>query len=353
MSQVTNIGFSLSTLLYWNIESDNNSWLNQNIQEFKSSQRDTLEHVTWDIQVKQVDKIILDQDIKNVSEGISCLPENIYIKDKFSNKKAHFQIGKQGYNLIVESGFTFHSYAALLDAFIKIIAFNKGIVTLHASAIKKENKVSVFGAWRRMGKTTAVLNILSQDNTVQVLADDAVMITSSGQLIPYLRGIDLYPYLPIPSIYLSVKDKLKRRLAKGLQSFYLLPKTIASKVLKRFLLPRLNLAVQGHGALIDSIKVDSYYAIKKHLKEKTQKKTITVAELKNFIGRSSYFEIIEYQAIFEMACSLYPESNFSNLIIDYKTFQEKVNQVISSESSMLELNLANDYTDIENLISII
>lgn len=111
--------------------------------------------------------------------------------------------------------------------------------------------------------------------------------------------------------------------------------------------------MHGHGALIDSIAVNSFYAIKKHLKPKTRKSSITAVELKNFIGRSSYFEIIEYQAIFEMACSVYPESEFSKLLINYKTFQDKVNQVISSDSKTLELNLANNYSDIKDLTSII
>ena len=353
MDNATTIEFSLSTFLKWTVSSINKDWLEQNKQEFKSSQKDTLGDVVYDISVKEVDKINLDEEAINVSEGIYCLLDSIYINDKFSNKKAHFKIRKEGYKLDVESGFTFHYYSALLDAFIKIVAFKKDIITLHASAIKKEDKVSVFGAWRRMGKTTAILNILAQDNTVQVLADDAVMMTAKGQLIPYLRGIDLYPYLPIPNNYLSTKDKLKRSLARGLQGLPLLPEALTNKILKRFLLPRLNLAMHGHGALIDSIAVNSFYAIKKHLKPKTRKSSITAVELKNFIGRSSYFEIIEYQAIFEMACSVYPESEFSKLLINYKTFQDKVNQVISSDSKTLELNLANNYSDIKDLTSII
>ena len=353
MGQATTIEFSLSTFLNWKVVSNDKEWLDQNIKEFKSSQKDTLGNMTYDLSVEQVESITTAQTAKNVSEGIYCLPECLYIQDKYSNKKIHFQITNKAYKLEVERGFTFHYYAAILDGFIKIMAFNKGIVTLHASAIKKQDKVSVFGAWRRMGKTTVILNILTQDHSVQVLADDAVMITEKGQLIPYLRGIDLYPYLPIPNSYLSKKDKFKRRVAKGLQGLPLLPRKLINKIVKRFLLPRLNLAMHGHGALIESVAIDYFYAVKKHVHTKTQKNNIAAAELKNFIGRSSYFEIIEYQVMFEMACSVYPESHFSELIIDYKSFQDKVNQVISSDSSMLELNLSKDYSDISELNTII
>lgn len=353
MSQETTIEFSLSTFLNWKVVSNNKNWLDQNIQEFKSSHQDSLGGAVYDISVKQVDEINIDKEVINVSEGVYCVPEGIYITDKFSNKKAYFQIAKKGYKFYVEQGFTFHYYAALLDAFVKIIAFNKGIVTLHASAIKKGDKVIVFGAWRRMGKTTAILNILAQDTTIKVLADDAVMITEKGQLIPYLRGIDLYPYLPIPKGYLSTKNIFKRCLAKGVNYLPLIPKFLSNKLVKRFLLPRLNLAIHGHGVTIESIGVDSFYALKKQLKTQTQITPISATELKFFLGRSSYFEIIEYQAIFEMVCSVYPESRFSELIIDYKTFQDKVNHAIRSDSSTLELNFANDYSDIEDLKSII
>ena len=353
MSQEITIEFSLSTFLNWRVTSNNKNWLNQNIQEFRSSYKESLGGAVYDISIAQVKKISIDKNAVNVSEAIYCLSNSIYIKDKYTDKKMHFQVGKDDYKLELEQGFTFHYYAALLDAFIKIIAFQKDIIELHASAIQKENKVFVFGAWRRMGKTTAILNVLAQDITVQVLADDAVMITAQGQLIPYLRGIDLYPYLPIPKSYLSKKNKLKRRLAKGVNGLPLLPKVLSNKILKRFLLPRLNLAAHGHGISTESTGVDSFYALKKHLNTKTQKNEITASELKNFIGRSSYFEIIEYQAIFEMACSVYPESEFSKLIIDYKTFQDKVNHVISSDCEMLELNIAKDYSDIKDLKSII
>ena len=353
MSQEITIEFSLSTFLNWKVVSNNKNWLDQNIQEFRSSYKESLGDDVYDISIAQVEKINIDKSTVNVSEGIYCVSESVYITDKFSSKKAHFQSAKNGYKFYVEQGFTFHYYAALLDAFIKIIAFQKDIIALHASAIQKENKVSVFGAWRRMGKTTAILNILAQDITAQVLADDAVMITAQGQLIPYLRGIDLYPYLPISKGYLSTKNILKRYLAKGINYLPLIPNFLSNKLIKRFLLPRLNLAVHGHGVSIESIGVDYFYALKKHLKTQTQITTISAAELKNFIGRSSYFEIIEYQAIFEMVCSIYPESNFSKLIIDYKTFQDKVSHAISSDSSTIELNFANDYSDIEDLKSII
>ena len=144
MGKTTSIEFSLSTLFFWKVESVDSDWLNQNIKEFKSSQRNNVSPVDWDIQIKQVVNINLEYSAKNVSEGIYCLAESIFIKDKFSNKKAHFKIKNKGYELDIEKGFTFHYYAALLDAFIKIIAFQKGIVTLHASAIRRENKVLVF-----------------------------------------------------------------------------------------------------------------------------------------------------------------------------------------------------------------
>ena len=52
-----------------------------NIEEFKLPQQDLFEKDSYDISVKQVDKINLHKDVINVSEGIYCLAESIYIKD--------------------------------------------------------------------------------------------------------------------------------------------------------------------------------------------------------------------------------------------------------------------------------
>lgn len=349
---ILKVRFTIGDFFNWRIQSENADWLNQNIREFKSAYQDVNDEEACDVLIQQVEHITVLKDALNVSEDIFCLSEQVYIKDKFSNKILNFKIEEHHFSMQVEKGFTFHYYAALLDGFIKIIAFKKGLVVLHASAIKKGNEVYVFGAWRRMGKTTTILNILTQDKTVQVLADDAVILTANGDIIPYIRGIDLYPYLPIPNSYLTLKDRLKRRMAKGFQHLPLLSKKLNNKIIKRFLLPRVNLAKFEHGD-IKPVKINRYYSIRKHLKSQTEQREITEIELKAFIGRSSFFEIIEYQAIFEMVYSVYPESPFSKLLIDYKTFQDKVNHVISGGSTMLELNLSNDYSDISELGNII
>ena len=184
-----------------------------------------------DVSITQKKQLEIPSDVENVSQGIDGLSDCIFIHDKYSSKKASFQMTHSGYIFFVEEGFTFYYYAALLDAFIKLIAFNKGIVALHASAMEKDRKISVFAAGRRVGKTTIILNILQQNQGVQILADDALMITEEGKIIPYLRGIDLFSYLPIPSNYLTSNEKFKRNFAKFFHKFILLTTNIKNRKL--------------------------------------------------------------------------------------------------------------------------
>ncbi|MEM6894842.1 MAG: hypothetical protein AAF554_14205 [Bacteroidota bacterium] len=347
MGQQETIQFSLSSKLLWSVTSDDSEWLEKNITEFRSSKASTSVVAAINIEVKQVNGIDSSKTVVTVSEGISCSPESIYIKDKFSNKKIHFQISEQQYVFEVERGFTFHYYAAILDAIIKIIAFKKDILAIHASAIRLDNQVSVFAAWRRIGKTTIVLNLLKENKDIEILADDAVMLTMEREIIPYLRGIDLFPYLPIPQNYLGLGERIQRKLGKFLETFPILPKSIKQKVLKRFLLPRLNLAVHGHGIMQGKSSVDFFYILKKQIGASALDK-ISFEDFCEFVGRSSYFEIMEYQAIFEMACSIYPNSGFSELLVTYEAFQNKVNSLFVN-SKILELRLSDDYSDLYGL----
>ncbi|NQX99623.1 MAG: hypothetical protein HRT70_00530 [Flavobacteriaceae bacterium] len=343
--------FSLNGRLNWEVHSLKKSWLEQNIKEFKSSHSSSSPGKI-DISITQKKQLEIPSDVENVSQGIDGLSDCIFIHDKYSSKKASFQMTHSGYIFFVEEGFTFYYYAALLDALIKLIAFRKGIVSLHASAIKKDNCVSIFTAGRRMGKTIMILNILNQNNDVEILADDALMMTQEGKIIPYLRGIDLFSYLPIPMSYLTYREKLKRKLARLSRKFMPLPNRITTKIINRFFLVRMNLASHGHGRSSQFESVDRTYILKKHVKSDSRMSEISENNAKKFIGESSYVEIKEYQSLFAQVCTIFPDSRFSELIISYTDFQREIDH-ISSNTKYEELLLAEDFSDIEKIALVI
>lgn len=339
--------FSLGGKLYWKVSSQRQDWITQNIGEFKSS------HISeriedFNIVIQQFEKIQIPTDAIQVSEEIECLANQIFIQDKYSSRKVCIAAVDHFYQVQVEQGFTFHYYAALLDALIKLIAFRKGVIALHASAIKKDNCVSIFTAGRRMGKTTMILNILNQNNDVEILADDALMMTQEGKIIPYLRGIDLFSYLPIPMNYLNSIEKLKRKLARLSRKFVPLPSRITTKIINRFFLVRMNLASHGHGRSSQLKSVDQTYILKKHVKSDSRISEISKDNAKKFIGESSYVEIKEYQSLFAQVCAVFPDSKFSELIISYTDFQQEIDH-ISSITKYQELLLAEDFSDIEKI----
>ena len=219
---------------------------------------------------------------------------------------------------------------------------------MHASAIKKDNRISIFAAGRRMGKTTMILNILNQNKDVEILADDALMMTREGEIIPYLRGIDLFSYLPIPSSYLSSSEKLKRKLARNFRKFMPLPNKIKSKIINRLFLVRMNLGFHSHGRSGKLETADCAYILKKHVKSDSRISEISKDNAKKFIGESSYVEIKEYQSLFAQVCAVFPDSKFSELIISYTDFQLEIDH-ISSITKYQELLLAEDFSDIEKI----
>lgn len=339
--------FSLGGILNWNVNSIEDIWLKRNIEEFRSSYCDKRSE-NLDFTVVQVQKIEVPETAVKTVQNMHSLSDSVFIKDKSSEKRASIQIHTNGYRFLVEKGFTFHYYAALLDAFIKLFAFNKDIVALHASAMRKDDKVSVFAAWRRIGKTTLVLNALYQNNDLNILADDALMITNQGTIIAYLRGIDLFPYLPIPNQYLSFKNKSKRRLFKIFKKLMPLPTKLKSRILNRFFLVRINLASFGHGLFSKPIKIDKAYALKKHSGANSEIKTVSHDYLKKFVGESSYNEISEYQDLFSKVCSVFPDSPFEQFVISYDEFQEKIDAALNNMVS-LELLMSENYDDIQSL----
>ena len=96
-----------------------------------------------------------------------------------------------------------------------------------------------------------------------------------------------------------------------------------------------------------------FFAVKKGKTNQTIKNNISDSDMKSFLGKSSYFEFTEYLDPFEKVCSVFPESGFSKLLFDYNEFQQKVDQAIGDNPDMAELNLSNDYSDLNNLSQVI
>ena len=347
MSNNDTLFFSLGTKLNWKVSSNDSVWRVENINEFKLSHT-VSSSPKLDFEVKQIGQLKIKADALIVSSNVVCSTNELIVIDDITNKKLGIVYNKSGYSIFVEQGYSFFKYAAILDGFIKLLAFGKGIISLHASSVLLNNKVLVFGSWRRVGKSTLLLNLLRHNNDVQILADDAVFVTKEGDIIPYLRGIDLYPYLPISSRYLSAKEKGQRIAAKIMTKIPLLPKKVTSKIIKKFFLPRVNLArfITPQSMVSEP---QTLYMVNRGTHSKSVINKTSPDFSKSFFGKSSYFEMIEYQAMIDMLCSKYPDSPFADLLVEYKEFQGCVDKALAHCDELYELSISNDYSDLKEL----
>ena len=70
--------------------------------------------------------------------------------------------------------------------------------------------------------------------------------------------------------------------------------------------------------------------------------------MRKLIGESSYYEILEYQALFVKACAVFKDSKFSELVVSYDAFQKQVDRIVGNANGM-ELLLAENYSDIQRV----
>ena len=334
--------FSLGDRLFWKISSSDSSWLKKNEIEFCSAKRDRISSNKLHFEI---------EESKSISQEENS--STLLINDKYSVKKIQLSIENNRYRIAIEKGFTFYYYAAFLDALIKLIALQKGIVPLHASALQHNTTCFIFCAYRRVGKTTVLLNLFKQNDELRILADDVVFLDKKGSILPYQRGIDLYPYLPISKKYIGSKERTQRILASIIQSLPFLSASIKTRIVKHSFLPRLNFA---HFDPESSNEMDCMKKVFMLTISQSKKTSIQHKDRKALmvdVAKSSYIEIEEYQNIFVKHQEKYEDSSFIDLISNENEFLEKVNQALRNTSEFSELDLSSDYSELNELNRII
>lgn len=345
--------YKLNEDISWVITSEDVNWLKENDKEFASC-KTNVNLRSPILRIDDVARIEFPTQGIGVSKGVLIFENVIFLEDEKTNKRLEIiALSQKEFKIRIETGFTFHYYAAILDAFIKLIAIPYGLVSIHASAILIDKSLNIFCAWRRMGKTTVALNLLN-NNEIKFLADDAVFVGEKGNLIPYLRGIDFYPYLPISKEFLSERDQLKRIIAKILELPFFIPRSIFSRISKRFFTPRLNLANIYSEPTYDLELPIRVHMIYKGKLPASKVRECGKSEIIKSIARSSYFELQEYHSLFEMQCAKFSNSKFSKLLINYTEFEKMVELNLGKpRNSFYEIILSDNYNDLKNLSEIL
>lgn len=336
--------FQTGNLIYWEVCSNvSDSFVNKNIDEFYSAYYPgKSENAECNFSVNCVGILGIPQGASLIQEHVYLCRDTLFIKDKYKkNGLLSIYIGGN-IQIEVTRNFTFYYYAKLLDELIRTLAVQKNILFFHAGSYIKNGCLHLFGAWRRVGKTTVLLETMRR-NKVQMVSDDALLIdTVKREAYPYIRGIDFYYYLPLPENILTGMSLFKYNLSK---LFIKIPvaKKIIFRILKRYFTPRINLAKIQKPERTYSFAQIEFNALALNDKKINEQIPWNINEAESFFKESSFHEFDELQKIFQSVININSDSGFKNLYINKESFMNKYKQYIQPEDTLFLLKISNDY----------
>jgi len=119
------------------------------------------------------------------------------------SKAGKYAVKKEGNRLIV---YALKGSKVPLEFFYWIQLLRKGMTFIHASGVVWNEEAFIFPAWPEAGKTSLVVTLLKKNKDLKFIGDDMVIISSNGEVYPYLR-----PF----AVYLTHRNLFSRLLQKA------------------------------------------------------------------------------------------------------------------------------------------
>jgi len=105
------------------------------------------------------------------------------------SKAGKYAVKKEGNRLIV---YALKGSKVPLEFFYWIQLLRKGMTFIHASGVVWNEEAFIFPAWPEAGKTSLVVTLLKKNKDLKFIGDDMVIISSNGEVYPYLRPFAVY-----------------------------------------------------------------------------------------------------------------------------------------------------------------
>ena len=155
--------------------------------------------------------------IKSVKEPVGCNGDLTYWYDKKGSRVFIENIdptNTDGIILSVDKDFDIHFLLIIVEYCIGLVLSVKGSCLCHASAVQYKNQIFLFPAWRHAGKTNLMLYFVNNLGA-KYIADDWIILTSSGKMIPLPKRIHvLYHNIKSFPVLLNEVDTPSRQLYK-------------------------------------------------------------------------------------------------------------------------------------------
>jgi len=108
--------------------------------------------------------------------------------------------------LTVSNDFNIHFLYILILYLISFKSIKNGGVFCHASAVKYRGKTVIFPAWRHVGKTNLMLELLKDG--AELISDDGIIYYTNGEIVAFSKRLHLlyFNFLSNPELLERVDD---------------------------------------------------------------------------------------------------------------------------------------------------
>lgn len=254
--------------------------------------------------------------------------------------------------LTVCKEFNTHFLYILILYLLSFKSIRDGGVFCHASAVLYRGKTIIFPAWRHVGKTNLMLELLKDG--ADLISDDGIILYKNGELLTFSKRLHLlyFNFLSNPDLLENVDNQTHRLIefverARGGQ--YDLEESTIEEVQKLIRVRLPNTAITNREFKPQKHKCDLIVHLNKKLGEKGISHEIDQIDLERLTvktAESSLFELSHFIEAYRVSSLV--ESKESWILDNADEEIRKISkQAFSSASDLLELSFSDTLNSLD------
>ncbi len=248
--------------------------------------------------------------------------------------------------LKVSSDFNTHFFYILILYLISFKSLRNGGVFCHASAVKYKGKTIIFPAWRHVGKTNLMLELLKAG--AELISDDGIIYYENGEIIAFSKRLHLlyFNFISNPDLLESVDGhttKLIDFVDKARRGHYELSDQSIEEVQKLIRVRLPNSSITKGEFKPEISKCDLIIHLNKNLSKKNSHSHLNFIDLEHLVVKtteSCLFELDHFIEAYKIASLT--EGKVSEIMDNNsKKIRKITSKAFSNAEAYLELNFTN------------
>lgn len=293
----------------------------------------------FSVEVKFSKKINLTSELQLENDCITSNGDFVVLDTKKNKCRLNFHsFTEKKIYLELENNFDlYYFFTFILEPLFIIWSAHHQILYLHASGVAKNNRVTLFTAWRNTGKTNAVLNLCQRE--FDFCGDDFCVI-KNGVFYLYPKSLNLFSYnlRSFPNVFKQINFTTAQRLKltsafkKQLFNLSQLFSGSLSKILYRIselaeVSTNIKLKPAQLGIKVcEEGKIETIVILQKSNLDLEKDSQISLNDAKDKILNTIKYELKDFYKIYSKYNYLFPNSK--NLLIE--NFDKNYSSLIST-----------------------